>query len=115
MATQDPTTLNDREKEALPLLLVGHDAKSIASTLGLSVYMINDRFRNARRKLGVSSSREAARRLTEMDGPAPNIVGSKEIGKPKRPSPWKGSTRQLRRNRRSIAGHGLPEACSSYL
>ncbi|MFE8108245.1 DUF4019 domain-containing protein [Sphingomonas melonis] len=81
MATQDPTTLNDREKETLRLLLVGHDAKSIANTLGLSVYTINDRLRDARRKLGVSSSREAARRLAEMDGAAPNIVGAKEIGK----------------------------------
>jgi len=83
MATQDPTTLNEREKEALRLLLVGHDAKSIANTLGLSVYTINDRLRDARRKLGVSSSREAARCLAEMDGAAPNFVGAKETGKAK--------------------------------
>lgn len=81
MAMHDPAALNEREKEALRLLLVGHDAKSIANTLGLSVYTINDRLRDARRKLGVSSSREAARRLAEIDGAAPNLVGAKEIGK----------------------------------
>lgn len=80
MTTQDPTVLNEREKKALRLLLVGHNAKSIANTLGLSVYTINDRLRDARRKLGVSSSREAARRLAESDGAAPNLVGAKEIG-----------------------------------
>lgn len=72
--------LTEREKEALRLLLVGHDAKSIANTLGLSVHTVNDRLRDARRKLGVSSSREAARRLAEVDRGAPYIVGAKEIG-----------------------------------
>jgi len=72
--------LSEREKETLRLLLVGHDAKSIANTLGLSVHTINDRLRDARRKLGVSSSREAARRLAEMDGDTPNFLGAKEIG-----------------------------------
>ncbi|MCH4023121.1 MAG: DUF4019 domain-containing protein [Acetobacter sp.] len=80
MTTDDQVVLSAREKEALRLLLVGHDAKSIANTLGLSVHTINDRLRDARRKLGVSSSREAARRLAEMDGGTPNFVGPKEIG-----------------------------------
>lgn len=57
MTTDDQVVLSAREKEALRLLLVGHDAKSIANTLGLSVHTINDRLRDARRKLGVSSSR----------------------------------------------------------
>ena len=61
--------MNEREKEALRLLLVGHDAKSIANTLGLSVYTINDRLRDARRKLGVSSSREAARSAQAFSSP----------------------------------------------
>lgn len=80
MTTKDQMVLSEREKEALRLLLVGHDAKSIANTLGLSVHTVNDRLRDARRKLGVSSSREAARRLAEMDGDAPNFIGAKEIG-----------------------------------
>jgi DNA-binding CsgD family transcriptional regulator len=80
MTTQEQIALSEREKEALRLLLVGHDAKSIANTLGLSVHTINDRLRDARRKLGVSSSREAARRLVEMEGSIPDLIGAKEIG-----------------------------------
>jgi DNA-binding CsgD family transcriptional regulator len=49
--------LNEREKQALRLLLDGHDAKSAAVTLGLSVHTINEYLRQARRKLGVTSSR----------------------------------------------------------
>lgn len=79
--------LSEREKAALRLLLIGHDAKSIANTLGLSVHTVNDRLRDARRKLGVSSSREAARRLAEMDGAAPDFVRAKEIGNADAASP----------------------------
>ncbi len=61
--------LTVKEKEALRLLLAGHDAKSSAARLDISVHTINDRLRNARRKLGVSSSREAAR-----------ILGVAEVG-----------------------------------
>lgn len=46
--------LTDKEKEALRLLVEGHDAKSSANFLGLSVHTVNDRLRNARRKLDVS-------------------------------------------------------------
>ena len=63
--------LTDKEKEALRLLLAGHDAKSSAAQLDLSVHTINDRLRNARRKLGVSSSREAARILGDAEGETP--------------------------------------------
>src|SRR5262245_57702439 len=61
----DLQKLTDREKETLRLLLAGHDAKSAARFLGLSVHTVNERLRDARSKLGVSSSREAARRLAE--------------------------------------------------
>lgn len=57
--------LTEREKETLRLLAAGHDAKSAAVQLGLSVHTVNERLRAARRKLGVSSSRAAARRLLE--------------------------------------------------
>ena len=43
--------LTDKEKEALRLLLAGHDAKSSARELGISVHTVNDRLRNARRKM----------------------------------------------------------------
>ncbi len=72
--------LSPREKETLRLLLRGHSAKSIAQELGLSVHTVNERLREARRKLGVSSSREAARRLAEQPGEEPNLFGDIEIG-----------------------------------
>lgn len=72
--------LSEREKDTLRLLLNGHDAKSIARNLGLSVHTVNDRLRDARRKLGVSSSREAARRLAEFEQGSPNFLGGKQIG-----------------------------------
>jgi DNA-binding CsgD family transcriptional regulator len=52
--------LSEREKEALRLLLVGHDAKSIANLLGLSVHTVNDRLRDARRKMGATPCRNRA-------------------------------------------------------
>ena len=60
--------LTSKEKETLRLILRGHDAKSSARTLGLSVHTVNERLREARRKLGVTSSREAARRLLAEEG-----------------------------------------------
>ena len=73
-------SLTDREKETLRLLLVGHDAKSIARALGLSVHTVNERLRDARRKLGVSSSREAARLLARADANTPNFLVDKPLG-----------------------------------
>lgn len=59
--------LSEREKETLRLLLAGHDAKSAARALGLSIHTVNERLREARRKLGVGSSREAARLLADSE------------------------------------------------
>ncbi|URW74548.1 DUF4019 domain-containing protein [Sphingomonas donggukensis] len=76
-------TLSEKEKQTLRLIVRGHDAKSIARSLDLSVHTINERLRDARRKLAVSSSREAARLLlaVESDGPAhPHILGDAEFG-----------------------------------
>ena len=72
--------LSAREKQVLRLLLAGHDAKSSARDLGLSVHTINEHLREARRKLGVSSSREAARRLAEAEQDAPDSLGTKQFG-----------------------------------
>lgn len=63
--------LTDKEKQTLRLILRGHDAKSAARELGLSVHTVNERLREARRKLGVTSSREAARRLLAEEGERP--------------------------------------------
>lgn len=60
--------LSQKERETLRLMLAGHDAKSIAATLGLSVHTINDRLRSARRKTAAPSSRAAARMLLAHEG-----------------------------------------------
>ncbi len=74
------SSLSDREKETLRLLLGGHDAKSIARRLGLSVHTVNERLRDARRKLGVGTSREAARRLAEGESIDPHLLVDKTLG-----------------------------------
>ena len=63
--------LTDKEKEALRLLLAGHDAKSAALELDISVHTLNDRLRAARRKLGVTTSKEAARALGQAEQAEP--------------------------------------------
>jgi DNA-binding CsgD family transcriptional regulator len=77
---KDIAALSERERETLRLLLGGHDAKSIARDLGLSVHTVNERLRDARRKLGVSSSREAARRLAQAEQSAPQSLVDKDFG-----------------------------------
>lgn len=53
--------LTEREREVLRLLARGYDIKTAAIELAVSTSAISDRLRQARRKLAVSSSREAAR------------------------------------------------------
>jgi DNA-binding CsgD family transcriptional regulator len=77
--------LTEKEKQTLRLIVRGHDAKSTARNLGLSVYTINERLRDARRKMAVSSSREAARLLLEAESGRPSsadpqFFGDVEIG-----------------------------------
>ncbi|MDB5674747.1 MAG: LuxR family transcriptional regulator [Sphingomonas bacterium] len=76
--------LTEKEKQTLRLIVRGHDAKSTARSLGLSVHTINERLRDARRKMAVSSSRQAARQLLEVEGagaaPNPDLFGDAEIG-----------------------------------
>tara|TARA_B100000678_G_scaffold178115_1_gene148576 strand:- start:36 stop:803 length:768 start_codon:yes stop_codon:yes gene_type:complete len=97
-------TLSEREKEALRLLLAGHDAKSIAAALDLSVHTINDRLRDCRRKLGVSSSREAARMLGRAEAGDPEFLGHMKIGMGDTPPPVESPSPPQRR--RTI-GHPL--------
>lgn len=73
-------TLTEKEKETLRLLVSGYDAKSMASHLGLSVHTINERLREARRKMAVSSSREAARQLRAIERPDPEKPGARPFG-----------------------------------
>lgn len=72
--------LSEKERETLRLLLGGHDAKSIARHLGLSVHTIHERLREARRKMGTASSREAARLLHKIEVPAPQSLVDNGIG-----------------------------------
>ncbi|MCR2832454.1 helix-turn-helix domain-containing protein [Parerythrobacter lacustris] len=72
--------LTDKEKATLRLIVRGHDAKSSARELGLSVHTVNERLREARRKLSVSSSREAARRLLEAETADPQLLGDRLLG-----------------------------------
>lgn len=88
--------LTDWEKATLRLIVRGHDAKSIARHFGLSVHTINERLRAARRKLGVTSSREAARKLFEIEGGAPDLVGYDGLGEAA-PAPVMGSDQRPNR------------------
>jgi len=88
-AKQGLGALTEKEKATLRLIVRGHDAKSVARTLGLSVHTINERLRDARRKVAVTSSREAARLLFEAEAAAvlPQSGGDNEIGDGGRPLP----------------------------
>jgi len=60
----DLSHLSDAERRVLLLLAQGHTAKSAATTLGTTEAAVNERLREARRKTGVGSSRELARRVS---------------------------------------------------
>lgn len=110
--TRDPWSLTEKEKQTLRLIVCGHDAKSIARKLDLSVHTINERLRDARRKMAVSSSREAARLLLEAEGGnaraphfAPELLRDTPIGDEVRPAmtdqadaPTDGGARRSRRS-----------------
>jgi DNA-binding CsgD family transcriptional regulator len=78
--TSNRQQLSEREKETLRLLLQGHDAKSMARVLGISVYTVNERLRASRRKLGVGSSREAARLFVASEPERPNSFVHEQMG-----------------------------------
>lgn len=69
----DLPRLSDVERQVLALLATGHTAKSIAAVTGLSVNAVNERLRLARRKTGVGSSRELARKVGQGGGTAQEI------------------------------------------
>ena len=73
-------TLTEKEKETLRLLVNGYDAKSMAGRLGLSVHTVNERLRDARRKMATSSSREAARQLRDLEATDPKLLGDNSLG-----------------------------------
>jgi DNA-binding CsgD family transcriptional regulator len=60
-------SLNPTERDLLSLLGRGHTAKSIADLRSLSEAAVNERFRSARRKTGIGSSREIARLIVAQE------------------------------------------------
>jgi DNA-binding CsgD family transcriptional regulator len=80
MKGQALEALAEREKDALRLLSRGYDIKAVSKTLDVSVHVINERLRDARRKLGVTSSREAARLLGELEQESPKLFVDKISG-----------------------------------
>lgn len=72
--------LSEKERVTLRLIVRGHDAKTAARELGLSVHTINERLRSARGKLGVTSSKEAARLLLASEQSDPQSFVDKEMG-----------------------------------
>ena len=73
-------TLTEKEKQTLRLIVRGYDAKSMARRLGISVHTVNERLRHARRKLEVSSSREAARMLLDRESTGTDFLAYKQMG-----------------------------------
>lgn len=76
----DVEKLTPRQKEILRLILNGLDAKLAARELGISVHTVNEHLSEARRHLGVSSSREAARILRQAESTPPNNMGPNALG-----------------------------------
>ncbi len=69
--------LTEREKQALRLLLRGFDVKTCARELGVTSNTITERLRSSRTKLGVTSSREAARILIKTEDTDPILYGDR--------------------------------------
>lgn len=80
MSSADIQKLTPRQKEVLRLLQAGFDTKSIARELDISMHTVTEHLREARRHLGVSNSREAARMLGQAEAGPPNIVGPSTMG-----------------------------------
>lgn len=80
MNVADVENLTPRQKEILRLLLGGFDTKSIAHELGISAHTVTEHLREARRHLGVSNSRQAARILGRAEAGPPNNLGPSNIG-----------------------------------
>jgi|GEM_PF-886542 len=79
MSAADVQKLTPRQKEILYLLLDGFDTKSAARELGISAHTVTEHLREARRHLGVSSSREAARILKQAETAPPDNMGPSNI------------------------------------
>ena len=83
--------LNAVERDLLGLLGRGHTAKSIATLRSMSEAAVNERFRSARRKTGIGSSREIARLIVAQEnrhdfiGLARTAAAPPELRRPEAP------------------------------
>ena len=71
--------LTERERGVLRLLAFGHTVKTAAAQQAISENAANELLRSARRKLGIGSSREAARLLARHEAQAPEIRDEKSV------------------------------------
>jgi len=96
MPLSDPSDLgrlNATERDLLALLGRGHTIKSIAHLRGLSEASVNERFRSARRKTGMGSSREVARLILAQENrhEIPELVSERpRPDEPRRPDAPRG-------------------------
>jgi DNA-binding CsgD family transcriptional regulator len=107
MPAGDVRKLTPRQKQLLRLVLDGYDAKSAARELGISVHTVNEHLTQARRHLGVSSSREAARILQLEEAAPPRSLGRNEMGVAKATSVASSLQRPGRELRLVFAGVAL--------
>ena len=81
--------LTDKECEALRLWYTQATAKEIALELGISHHAVEKRLKSARAKLGVTTSRDAARLLAEAEGYDQAASGPAEVpSSPARGPSW---------------------------
>jgi len=86
--------LTEQERRLLTFLAQGHTAKTIANAEGISVNVVNERLRSARRKTGAVSSRELARLVGQQDGQIPQENRNKLFGvEPEPGAPHPGRSR----------------------
>ncbi|MFM9851460.1 MAG: LuxR C-terminal-related transcriptional regulator [Sphingomonadaceae bacterium] len=72
--------LNEREKEVLRLLSQGFDVKACARELDISEGSVTERLREARKRLGATSSREAARLYAQFESDPHRFSGDRFSG-----------------------------------
>jgi DNA-binding CsgD family transcriptional regulator len=107
--------LTERQKECLRLVAQGLETKEIARLLDLTPAAVTERLRAARTTFGVGTSREAARRLQQIDGgEAYNRFGDIPPGLSLTPEfdtmGWSGreENRSFREEQASFDGAALP-------
>jgi DNA-binding CsgD family transcriptional regulator len=73
-------SLTEREKDVLRLLSQGFDVKACARELDISEGSVTERLREARKRLGATSSRDAARLFAKFDSDPHRFSGDRFSG-----------------------------------